>query len=333
MKSLKRKLPYAIFTVIFTVFFLANDMICNYLLRLSLINSYNNTPYSDYSVTFVMESQKGENIDLSEVLYNGLLEDCVLLKYNMKLSMYHEVVYCDTTAVKINGNLIFGNDFISGGKTAAAGIDAGYILGESVYIDGYTYVIKAILDRHISDGINYAVFFSDNDLCHVESRNSYVLTSANYKRVKGAYQALKDYLTGENIRMKEIEVRNAKFADYIGYHKMAYILVSLLLIFYAVLVFLARLIWLRIKWQEMFVLTLLGETRIGRNMALRYIGMWTIAFAISFGVFYVTVRNPYYGYSPIIRISAIILGTAVLTSIKMYFHRYLCRQRQRRNGN
>ena len=320
MRLLRKSIAYIIFIVFFTAFFLLNDVLNNYIMKLELINSYNNTPYNDHAITFLIESYEGTTLELSGIESLQLLEGCVLLKYNPQKNTMHEVIYCDKEAIEITDSYISEDQwtFLSGEKIAVVGCSSSYSLGENVYNDGFTYVVSGVLEEHISDAVNYGIFYSNCDLREIDEQSGYVLTSNNPGNVKRAYKELINWLEEKNIAIKVIDIRNAEFSDFIEYNRMLDYLMICIVIFYVIFIYVIRLIWLRIKREEIFVLTILGYKYVKEKLYLQYISLWGISFILSSIFFLLLNENFYYGYLSVFRLSAAVLLIALLSTFKMY---------------
>ncbi len=306
------------FLCIFTAFLYANILLINYFMKLEMTSSYNNTPYNAYAVTFLIEGHNHALLDLSDLAKENMLKECVLFKYNPEVQAIYEVIYCSPDAIRFQNPLSWDWDFTSKEKLAVVGIDSEYQSGDTILKDGKTYLIKGTLERHISEAVNYGIFYTNCSLDAINTQYSYVLTSKNYQSLKNAFTKLEKYLQNEEIAIKKIDVRNTEFGDFIKYDKMMLFILVFLILFYIFLIFAATKMWLIYRKPEIFVLTILGAAKPQTKVYLKYIIIWITAFIMNaFAVFF-TIDTFYFGYSPVLCVTFGILGIVFLSVIPMF---------------
>lgn len=310
-----KKAKVLLIIFLFTFFYL-NELLCNYWITLELVNSYNNTPYNKNAIVFIISSPDADTIDLSKLEENKYLSGCVLLKYRNGNYKLNEVIYCSDEAVEIKG--IEKLEFNTKEKIAAAGIDSGYRIGANIFENGNTYPICALLEEHISDAVNTGVFYSNGDLSHVPVECPYVLTSKDKDMISAAYARLEEMAEYQNASLKEIEVENAKFSDYVTYEETARLLLIVLAAFYILLIYLFRYIWIKIKTPEIFVLNILGVSNIKKKVQKEYFSLWLLAYLLSIITFFISFKNNCYDYKTIIMSATCILVIAFVSMIDIY---------------
>lgn len=309
---------YLCFLFIFTAFFYANALLTNYWLKLEMVNSYNNTPYNAYSKTFLMDSKENILLDLSDLGEHHMLEDCVLFRYHPEVQSIYEVIYCSEDAISLCNSNISQWNFISKEKIAVVGFHLDYKLGDIISRNDKDYLVKGILDKHISQAVNYGVFYANNEFNSVDTQYTYILTSQNYNSINNAFENLQHYLLDNNVEIKEIQIRDAEFKDYIKYDKIILFICLLLIMFYLLLISIAKKVWLKYKRPEILVLTILGDPFIKTKVYLPYILIWLSAFVLELLLVSCTVDTLYFGYYPITIVSLITLAVVLLSMIKMY---------------
>ena len=168
MKLMRKLVSNIVFIGMFTSLFVVNIIIYNYIIKLELINSYNNTPYNN-AITFLFDSYKDVKINLCDIELQQLLEGCVLLKNNPKKNSMYEVIYCTQDAIEMELSVITEKQwtFLSDEKIAVVGCNSSYSMGENIYSDGYTYVVSGVLKEHLSEAVNYGIFYTNCDLKNV----------------------------------------------------------------------------------------------------------------------------------------------------------------------
>ena len=306
MKSIRRLYaPLGYMAVIF-LFFCLSGILCGHWTRLELLSSYDNTPYREEAVMFLLTAQGQTSIDLTEAAEDGILSGCAVLRYDEESYGTNEVIYCDAGVIGIHGTgEIAGNDgvvgsdgtkeikeshdgeafdFLSGEKAAVAGAASGYAPGDTVTVDGTAYPVAGILEEHISIAINTGVFYSRGDLAHVSTQEIYVLTARDKDRIADAYARLEKLVQEKGAEIRSREISKARYTDYVDYRGVTVFLLGVLAVFYLGLICLFAYMWLRIKGPEVHVLNLLGYGHIRRKVWAEYSAVWTAAFLLSFGV-------------------------------------------------
>lgn len=307
------------FVCIFTAFLYVNIMLINYWMKLEMTNSYNNTPYNAFAVTFLMDGQNPTLLDLSVLAKDNMLEECVLFRYNPEAQAIYEVIYCSPNAICFNHPVSWDWDFTSKEQLAVVGIDSEYQYGDSILKSGKTYPVKGVLDRHICEAVNYGIFYTNCSLDALNLNESYVLTSSKNTSVKKAFAKLEEYLQGQDITIKKLDVRNTEYGDYIKYNEILLFILILLTFFYILLIFVAKKIWLLYKKPEIFVLTILGDRRPQVKAYMEYIIIWMLAFVINGILIFFTVDTFYFGYAQILFVTLGIFGMVLLSVIMMFY--------------
>ena len=301
------------FLCIFTAFLYVNSLLTNYMMKLQMTNSYNNTPYNAYAITFLIDGQNNKLLDLSNIVNENMLDECVLFKYNPGVQSIYEIIYCSQNAIRFQNAITWDWDFTSKEKLAVVGIDSGYQPGDTILKDGKTYLIKGILERHISEAVNYGIFYTNCSLDSINVQYGYVITSKNYQSLKNAFTKLEEYFQNEEIAIKRIDVRNTEFGDFIRYDKIMLFILICLIFFYILLIFAAKKMWLIYKKPEIFVLTILGAIMPQTKAYLKYLIIWITAFMINTVVAFFTIDTFYFGYSPVLFVTFCILGIVFLS--------------------
>ena len=111
-----------------------------------------------------------------------------------------------------------------------------------------------------------------------------------------------------DISIKEIDIRDAEFADIIVYNKLLNYLSVFMIVFYIIIIIFIRFVWLRIKRDEVIVLTILGYRFVKMRLYLHYMSLWGISFILSNIVFWLINK----------KLSIIILLIGLLSITKMY---------------
>ena len=315
MKSIRRLYAPLGYMAVLFLFFYLSGILCGHWTRLELLSSYDNTPYREEAVMFLLTAQGQTSIDLTEAAEDGILSGCAVLRYDEESYGTNEVIYCDEGVIGIHGTgEIAGNvgnvgndgvvgsegikdikgikesrdgealDFLSGEKAAVAGADSGYAPGDTVTVDGTAYPVAGILEEHISIAINTGVFYSRGDLAHVSTREIYVLTARDKDRIADAYARLEELVQEKGAEIRSREISKARYTDYVDYRGVTVFLLGVLAVFYLGLICLFAYMWLRIKGPEVHVLNLLGYGHIRRKVWAEYSAVWTAAFLLSFGV-------------------------------------------------
>ena len=163
MKSIRRLYAPLGYMAVLFLFFYLSGILCGHWVRLELLSSYDNTPYREEAVMFLLTAQGQTSIDLTEAAEDGILSGCAVLRYDEESYGTNEVIYCDAGVIGIHGTgEIAGNvgnvgndgvvgsegikdikgikesrdgealDFLSGEKAAVAGADSGYAPGDTV---------------------------------------------------------------------------------------------------------------------------------------------------------------------------------------------------------
>ena len=301
--------------LLFTFFYL-NELLCNYWITLGLINSYNNTPYNENALVFIISSPDTDTIDLKELEQKNYLSGCVLLKYNNGNYKLNEVLYCADGVIGIKG--LEKLEFNSGEKIAVAGIDSGYSIGANVFENGNTYSVCGLLEKHISNAVNTGIFYSNNDLSHVPTECTYVLTSKDKDMIAIAYANLETLAESKNAKLKNIEVENVKFSDYVNYEGTAHILFFVLAVFYVLLIYLFRYIWIKIKSPEIFILNILGVSNNKIRIQTEYFITWFLSYLLSLVIFFISIKDKCYDCKTIVIFATCILTIAFFSVIDIY---------------
>lgn len=301
--------------LLFTFFYL-NELLCNYWITLGLINNYNNTPYNENALVFIISSPDTDTIDLKEIEHKNYLSGCVLLKYNNGNYKLNEVIYCADGVIGIKG--MEKLEFNSREKIAVVGIDSGYSIGANVFENGNTYSVLGLLEKHISNAVNTGIFYSNSDLSHVPIECTYVLTSKDKDMIAIAYANLEKLAESKNAKLKKIEVENVKFSDYVKYEGTAHILFIVLAVFYVLLIYLFRYIWIKIKTPEIFILNILGVSNNKIRVQTEYFTTWFLAYLLSIVLFFISFKDKCYDYKTIVVFATCILTIAFISVIDIY---------------
>lgn len=305
MKNVRRLYAPLSYTVMAFLFLYISEILCGHLVRLKLQSSYDNTPYRKEAVLFLLSAPGTGSIDLTEAARNGILTGCAVLRYDDESYGMYEVVYCDQDVIDIHGLKTL--DFLSGEKAAVAGSDSGYDIGDTVTVDGVSYLVEGIMKRHISNAINTGVFYSRCDLSHVQTQTAYVLTANDSDRISEAYAELEELVKRRGAKIRSRVMSRVRFSDYVDYGGMTVFLLVVLGIFYIGLVYLFIYIWLRLKKPEIHVLNLLGYMHIRRKVWTEYSISWLSAFLLSLGMFCATSCELLFIIMPVLSISLILL--------------------------
>lgn len=316
IKNFRRVSCYLISTFFIFIIFLVSGIICNYWTKLELISSYNNTPYNKYAIYFIMSSLERE-ADLTDIQQNNLLSECALLKYNDDMLNMNEVLYCDKNIVESRDGKLLDLRFDSGTPCAVVGIDSGYQIGEYVYNNGKSYEIIDIMERHIASAINSGVFYTNANLNIVSANDTYVLVSSNNKHIMENFINLVAFFKSKDITVKQIDIRNAQFTDFIHYNKTTICLFAFVVVFDIIFIYIIRHTWLKIKASEIFVLNLLGYMHIRRKLKIEYFSMWLCAYLLSLIIF-IILKEKCYHFKIIIELLTGILGCAFISAINIY---------------
>lgn len=312
-----KKISTYILSFLFLVtFFYLNELLCNHLVTLKAVNTYNNTPYNKNAIVFIISSQYSVTVDFSELEHNNYLADCALLRYNDGNYKLNEVIYCDSKVIEIDG--IKELNFNSEKKVAVAGINSGYSIGTNIFQDGCTYPVCGLLPEHISNAVNTGVFYSNNDLSHVATETPYVLTAKYNEKITAAYVKLENLAETQNAHLKRIEIKEAKFSDYVNYNEMVFILLVVLLFFYVLLIYFFRYIWIKIKAPEIFVLNVLGAPNIKSRIQREYFLMWFLGYLFSITIFFITFKNKCSDCKTIVFFATCILVIALISVFGIY---------------
>ncbi len=271
----------ACFLLAFTLFFYGNLLLLSHWMRLEFLNSYNNTPYNAYAVRFLLSSETQALLDLRELAAEGGLKQCVLFRSDRNSNSRYEVIYFDEASVAFQDKSISDWDWASGTGYAAAGVDSGWRLGDVIVEEGKEYPVSGILDRHISEAVNYGVFYTDSRIDAVDLAGSYILTSQTNQNVKRAFSRLSDFLGKNEITVKKIYIRTAEFRDYIQYDQFLIPVLFFLALFYLLLIYAAKKIWSAYKKPDIFVRTVLGESSVSIKVSLEYLLLRLLAFILS----------------------------------------------------
>lgn len=321
MRNMNNFFLSILYVLFLTVFFITNEILCDYYVRLALINSYDNTPYNKYAIYMNLASEKEDYVDLSDLTRGNELYGCALLKYNENNELFNEVIYCDVNAIDIMTeikHIDFRNRF------AVAGCDSGYINGDFVVIEGEEYFIEGILSKHISNAVNKGVFYCNGNISKVPIEEVYVLAAKEERYVLSGYNKFREFLSKRNIRERRIEITRAKFADYIGYEKMMNGLILILSVFYIVFIFALRNIWLKLHYSEIYILSVLGYKNIKCRVNGEYILTWVSAYMASLVLFAVFCYDMCMDYKSVFSVATTILLLGLLSSINLYRgHRYI----------
>lgn len=325
MKSIRRLYGSLGYMTVIFLFFCLSGILCGHWTRLELLSSYDNTPYREDAVMFLLSAPGQAYVDLTEAAQSGILSGCAILRDDEEAYGTYEVLYCDGGVVGIaesdgrDGNGTERSqgmeacDFGSGEKAAAAGADSGYALGDTVTVDGTAYPVKGILEEHISIAVNTGVFYSRGDLAHVPTGEVYVLTGKSGGRIADAYAELEALVQEKGAEIRSREVSKARYTDFVDYRGVTVFLLEVLAVFYMGLICLFAHIWLRIKGPEVHVLNLLGYGHTRRKVWAEYSVVWLAAFLLSLGVTYAASSRVQlrYGAIPVFGVSAGILILAV----------------------
>lgn len=303
-------------TLPLVIFFLVSEILCNYCMKLERVNGYDNTPYNAHAVFFHVHSTAGDHVDLCEVVEEGTLRGCALLKYNEDNDVFNEVIYCDTKTIEVSG--AEGYDFNAGNKSAVIGCDSSYVGKSSILIKGTEYPVRGILSKHISSAINKGVFYCNGSLSEVSMENACVLTARDERTVLAGYERLKEILAEKNVEVKRIELNRARFTDYFDNKGVIRILVFMLLLFCAAVVAAVRCVWLKLHHPEIYVLNVLGDTNIKCKVIVRYVLTWVGAYVGSAVLFLTLYHDVYRDLMSVFTVASVILVMGLLSAIHLF---------------
>lgn len=305
MKNIRRLYAPLGYMVMAFLLFYISEMLCAHWVRLELRSSYDNTPYRKEAVLFLLSAPGTDSIDLTEMVQNGILSGCAMLRYDEESYGMYEVIYCDESVIDIHGMNIL--DFLSGEITVVAGADSGYGIGDTVMLNEKAYPVEGILESHIGVAINTGVFYSRCDLSHVPTQEAYVLTAKDRDRITDAYAELEELIKSKGAEIRSREMSRVRFSDYVDYKGVTVFLLGMLGLFCIGLIYLFTHIWLRLKKPEIHVLNMLGYMHIRRKVWAEYSAAWLAAFLLSLGTFCATSSELHYIIAPVFSISLILL--------------------------
>ncbi len=305
-----------VFTFMFITIITMNIFVMEYVLKLKLVASYNNKPYNNSSVTFLIDSDR-TTIDFGFLAKEEKAEDCVLLKNNDVLSGY-EVIYCGNNAVEFSYKDFDIWDFNSNKKGIVVGQNTGYKIGDIIRLDD-EYKVFGVLDRHISEIVNEELFFTKSNISEAIVDSSYILASKDTGMVKDAFQIITDELKNKDIDFKEIDVRKAEFGDFLDYSLAIKILLIATVVFTLIIIFLIRWLWIKVNTPYFFVLNILGDRFTSLRINGKYLILWAVSILFSMILFAILKVKIYYGVIPIIWLM-LILSSIMLVSLTKRYH-------------
>ena len=310
---IKNNIVNIIFLIVIVGLFLGSTLFVNYIYKLQFTSSYNNTPYNGSAITFIMKSDEKPYINLNELIGTDVLDQCVLFQVGSEGESGYHVVYCSENAVDFKDYQNWDWNYVSGDKAVAVGIDVPYNIGDVIEINGKEYHVRGKLDRHISDAVNYGIFYTDSNFNSVSVNQRYIITSKSSTSVKKAFGGLKDALQSSNIRVKELDVRNTEYKDYIRYDGVIKVILILLCVFYILLVMIIGKLWIKSKSADMKVRKILGDKNIILKSYLKYVLLWIAAYALNTMVVLLSINAVYFGIYVYIAVTHAIIIIAVLT--------------------
>lgn len=316
MKFFRKNIKNCVYIFILTIFLLASEVLCNKWFKLKLINSYNNTPYNDYSIYFTVSEETREAITMPEM--EQISGKCIIYKYNNNKYGEYEIVCIGKNALdfkKKSSEFIIGEYFEN---YAFAGISSQYNLDDIVIIDGITYYIKGILNRHISEAVNTGIFYIKNSETELIPNQTYILASDNYREVNKTYKKIKNIVQSQGQNIKKTDIRNTAFQDFVQYKNTGTILLLLLLIFYIICIIMFQYIWIKFKKKESFVYHLLGYGIIDCKITAEYFILWLISGVLSIIMYIAITDEFYYGVRPIFQMLSILYTFVALSCISTY---------------
>ena len=316
-RIMRNNISRIILFIILCTFFIANGLLLNYVLRLELINSYNNTPYNKYAKCFVMLSEDGMNIDLSKICEEEKLDYCVLFKNNIESLGMYEIIYCGNNAVSFKEKNFANINWASGEKLAVVGSASKYEIGDKIYIADDAYIVAGRLEEHICEIINLGIFYTNNNIENIEIKDSYILASAKYKNVKDGFDKLLGIVEKSGIKVEENNIRNAEFTDYIKYDKLFFIIIFLLLMFYILLILVINKIWNRVKRPEIFVRNMLGDKNARVKIYKEYVLIWIGSYFTGSFLCITLSAEMYFGIIPLVMEGILWVAIAIVSSISI----------------
>lgn len=302
--------------ILLSIFFVVNEILCNYYIELELINSYDNTPYNKYAIFMNMSSGKDDFIDLSGLMDNEDLQGCVLLKYNENNGPFNEVLYCDENAVDIAKGEQSNFDFKK--RFAVVGCESGYNYGDFIHVEGNEYIVQGILCKHICNTINKGVFYCDGNISKLSTQNAYVLASKNERFVTSAYKRIEEFLRKNNAEVKRLDISRARFSDYIRYTKIMNGIILILFLFYIALFFAIKHIWLKPHYSEILILIILGHINVENRVKMEYILMWVSAYSLSLILFWAFYYQVCRDILRVVVVATVILLLGLLPCVNMF---------------
>lgn len=310
---IKNNMVNIFFFIVIVILFLGSTLFANYIYKLQFASSYNNTPYNGNAITFIMKSDGKSSINLNELIGTDVLNKCVLFQVDSDGESGYHVVYCSENAVDLQDSQTWDWNYMSGDKAAAVGIDTSYNIGDVIEINGREYHVRGKLARHISDAVNYGIFYTDSKLDAVSANQRYILTSKSGSNVKKAFDVLENTLQSNDIRVKKLDVRNAEFKDYIRYDSTIKVILVLVCIFYALLVMIIGKLCTKSKSAEIEVRKILGDKNIILKGYLKYVLLWITAYVFNTIVVLLAMDSLYLEIYAYIVITLAIMVMAVLT--------------------
>lgn len=271
---LKNKGIELCFWAIFSIFIFVNLVLAINYMRLEISKSYNNSPFNSQAITFLIESDCKDKIDISFISGENKWENYVVFKYDDENQSEYEVVFCGRNVVSFEEKINWNWDFNSGENIAVVGYCSEYNIGDCFVKDGINYIVKGRLKKHISEAINYGIFYSKCQIDSIDAQGCYIISSKKSKKIKYGFSDLQDKLKKDNINLKIIEIRNAEFDDYIKIKNETLIIFLLVSVFYGLLLFVSKWIWNKYKEPELFVLNILGCKHSKLKINIQYIMIW-----------------------------------------------------------
>ncbi len=242
--------------------------------------SYNNTPYNGIAKYFKMKTD--DELDLSFMQEDRILRNCAILDYDGINDEQYEVLYSqlDEEIVERRGGEKY--NFISSEAAIFVGSKVPYEIGEYIYIEDEKIQIVGKLYEHVSEAINYSVFYTYGNLEKVDTSKVYVMVSDDFFDIERSYERLSDRLLKEGIGIEELDIRDTHISDLIEYDIVLAILNILLMVLLVVGVYVSWKLWLIMHANYAKIWNLLGYGNIKRKLLGMYLMIWTVVFIIIF---------------------------------------------------
>lgn len=297
------------------VFLFLTQIICNFLIELQLLNSYSNTSYNDYAITFLMDSDV-KDVDLGEIATEEAFTNCALVIYNSGETNWNQVLYCGSETIELEKYEVPLDEIDFENQAGiVVGYDSPYTVGQTISENDHQYRVLGKLEKHISDAINIGIFYSKGTLNHVETGETYVILSKSKNAAENAYECLTAMLQEKGIATKRIEVNHTKLSDFIYYDEIVVIFGVIVALFYVIAILLFRYVWVKCKQSEIFVWHILGKSHINLTLCLQYMSIWLGAYVINI-LLLLLLQNEYmYNASFVSMVLTIILLVAGVTAL------------------